>query len=77
MSWVKVREGRYRWTPADGITYECDCIGAAPRSKRFFARVNGVTIGSPKVRVFQGSIEKCKELCERHRQVNYTGGEVS
>jgi hypothetical protein len=36
------------------------------KSTKYFARHNGTSLATQRVRVFYGSLAKCKALCELH-----------
>lgn len=60
------REDNGVWTasPDSRSVYACHRLNY--KSTKYFARHNGTSLATQRVRIFYGSLEKCKALCELH-----------
>jgi len=76
MNWLEMQPGKFQWEPAPGKVYTCTRVSNHYKGTRHFARLNGTTLGTTQQPMFMGSLDKCKELCEKHHQMNSMGGEA-
>jgi hypothetical protein len=74
MNWTSVKDGLLRWQPREDTVYECERVNY--RSKRYFARINGLTINTKNKKVFRATLEECKIKCAEHFEMNHQGGEA-
>lgn len=73
-AWEIVVGGTHRWEPHERAVYTCTRVST--RGKRYFARLNNKIMGTASLRVFMGTLDKCKTLCREHWHMNSVGGEV-
>jgi hypothetical protein len=65
------REDNSVWTASPDSRSVYACHKVSPRSTKFFARHNGTSLATRQTRIFYGSLEKCKALCELHFKNKY------
>ena len=62
------REENGVWTASPDSRSVYACHRVSKRSTKHFARHNGTTLATTRTRIFYGSLEKCKALCEEHHR---------